>query len=240
MLSAKGPPEFFAIGFLKQLPRTADGNQYAVAMTDKNSKLTQSLSSGKTPSASVANVFFVSWIVPNHIPAYFLTNSEIHFTRKLFTTICTMLGLKHLTANPCHPHGNGQIKSYNRTTFTWLRRHDSENQQDRDKYAQLSKYAYNTQVLKSSNFIFLVLYYLYIGLDTQPCRNQVVWPLTTMLRLIRDGYASTFDGGLQHCRPKPIRICGEGKRSISTTKSRGYSPNRGSLPVSDRLYTNDH
>lgn len=78
------------------LPYTTDGSQNVVFMSERWSKIIQTLLTGTTSSAPVVYVFSETWMVPCGRPGYALTEKRMQFTVLLLTP-CTLLAFKLLT-----------------------------------------------------------------------------------------------------------------------------------------------
>lgn len=122
MFFASNPPKIVTIDILESLLRTDMGNQYAIFMRDRYSKLARAVPTGKKASSYVSDVLFNSWVVPYAIPTSFLVDNLLHFVSKLFETLCTMLTAKHSKTSAYHPQTSGKVKRYNCTIVT-QRRH---------------------------------------------------------------------------------------------------------------------
>lgn len=108
---SKRPLEVIVTNIHGTLPCTANGSQYMDVMTDRYSELMRALPTGKTSSAYAANVFFESWTVTYGIPAYVLLGNEAQFPSRSFATLCTMLGVRHLTTTAFHPQSSEQVET---------------------------------------------------------------------------------------------------------------------------------
>lgn len=164
---ASGLLAFMAIDRFGPSPRTSDGSQYVVILTDRSLTLTQAIPTDKTSFAHVTNVFFDSWIVSYGRHAYVLTDNGVHFTSMLFAALCIMLDVEHSTTALYYHQTNEQIERYNLTLVFQLRQYVAKNQQDWDKYVHRLACAYNMQVHKSMNITHLVLYFHCLHLDPQ-------------------------------------------------------------------------
>ena len=150
LFPANGPLEFVAMDILGPLPKTKQGNQFVVVLTDRYSKLTRAIPTGKTTATTVATIFVDHWVIPYGIPNYVLTDNGPQFVAKFFASVCLALGVKHVTTTAYHPRTNGQTERFNRTIVTRLRHYVGEHQDDWDLYVQLLTYAYNAQVHRST------------------------------------------------------------------------------------------
>lgn len=113
---------YIAINILVQLPRTANGNQYIIFMTDRLSKRSRAMSTGRLSSAHVANVLFDYRIGSHGILVYVLADNKALFSSKLFATLCIMPGVNCLTTTAYQTQTSAPLKEYNDTVVT-RRRH---------------------------------------------------------------------------------------------------------------------
>lgn len=100
---ASGLLEFIVPYILGPLSRTVDGNPDVFIRTDKHSKLTEALPTGKTSFVYVANVLIGFWRVPYVTSAYILAENRVQYTIKLLATLCTVLFVKHLATTAFRP-----------------------------------------------------------------------------------------------------------------------------------------
>lgn len=75
LFPAAEPFGFMAIDILGPLPRTTSDNQHVVIATGRYSKLTRATRWGEIASTHLATVFLYTWIPPNGIPSYVLTDN---------------------------------------------------------------------------------------------------------------------------------------------------------------------
>lgn len=136
LLPTNGPLKFVAIDILGPLPRTRNENQYVIVMTDKYSKLTRAMQTGKTSSSHFGNVSFDSQVVLYFTPVYVQLKHGVKFNSKMFSALGTMLDVKHQTTTAFHPQTNEQVKRYNLTIVKQLRNYVAENQKYLDTYVQ--------------------------------------------------------------------------------------------------------
>lgn len=108
--SAIDPLEFVAMDVLEPLPKTTEGNQHVLLVTDLYYKFTRAMPTSGTTSAHLANLFVNRWVDPFGIPAYLLTDNKPQFEIKFFSSLRGYLGLKHLI-NTAYPlQTNGQVE----------------------------------------------------------------------------------------------------------------------------------
>lgn len=78
----------------------------------------------------VTKLFLESWIIPYSMPPHDPPGDGGQFTRKLFATLCSMLGFKHMTATAYHPQNSGQVERHILMIVIRLRNYDAENHRD--------------------------------------------------------------------------------------------------------------
>lgn len=81
------PIDFVAMDILGPLSKTVQGNQCAVVITDKYSKLTWAIPTSKTSSNHMTNVFLElleQWILVIGIPSYFSWTMDSNLSVFLF------------------------------------------------------------------------------------------------------------------------------------------------------------
>lgn len=103
LFPAVGPPVFVAIDILRLFPRTTSGNQLVIIVTDRYSKHTRAIPTGKITWTRPTITFLDNWILPYGIQGYVLTDSGSQTFGKLFTTLCLFSEVKRLTAAAYNP-----------------------------------------------------------------------------------------------------------------------------------------
>lgn len=234
LFSASGLLGVIAIGFLAQLHHAADGNS-----TSSTWPTDIQISSERCRLAKHSQL-------KNQIYSFILSNFLWHIrlrTNGQWCTVheqavynlCTMLGVKHLTTAAYHYHTNGQAERFTCTIVTRQRSFVAGNQKDWNKYVQPSAYVYDMQMHKSTNTNSLVLYSHGSLLDPLWCWAQIACLQLAMSRQTGDGYASVAGGRLLLCMPKPICICKNVWRSVRTTMTIRYTPNRSLYSIRECL-----
>ena len=152
LFPAAGPLEFVAMDIAGPYPRTRNGNEYVVVLTDRFTKLTRAIPTRTTTASDVASIFIDYWIYSYGVPDYLLTDRGTQFMSKFFELVCSSLGVKHVATSAYRPQTNGQAERYNRTMVSRLRHYICEHQTDWDDYVQPLTYAYNLQVHRTTKF----------------------------------------------------------------------------------------
>ena len=115
LFRASTPLYYRAIYLLGPLIKSENGCTDILVITYRFSKLARvvPLQSNKAPV--VANALLEHWILPYGLPKHVLSDNGPQFVGKVFTTIRTMLRLKHDKTLAYHPQTNGQTERYNET-----------------------------------------------------------------------------------------------------------------------------
>lgn len=148
VLPLSGPLNFAAVDFLGLLLRTTNEIQRVILVTDRYFKLARAILTVKKKAASVANVLFNYWVIPNGVPAHLLPNNGPRFVRKFLAAICAYLEMKQSTTTTYHLQTNGQVESYNKTFVSGLRHYVAEHQIDWSILVRPLTNAYSLQVLR--------------------------------------------------------------------------------------------
>jgi hypothetical protein len=152
LFTASEPLEFVAIDILGPLPKTPNGNQYLLVMSDRFSKLVKTEPLKRITATAVAEAFTVSWVFSYGPPKLLLSDNGTQFNARFFRTCCKTMGIKQHFTTPYHPQTNGQVERFNRTILAQLRAFVGDDQTTWDRYSHAVTYAYNTQVHSSTGF----------------------------------------------------------------------------------------
>lgn len=142
---------------LEPPPRTEISNQFVVTITDRYSKLTRALLTAKITSTQVADIFSYERVMTCGIPGCTFFDNGQQDMSMFFTLLCMYLKMKRLRTTVFHPQTNGQVERYNKTLVSRLRLHVPNDQQNRDIFAQLLTYAYNSLVYRSMDEAYFTL-----------------------------------------------------------------------------------
>lgn len=148
---AAAPLEFIAMDILEPFSKTTQHNEYIHVIRDCYSQSKRAIPTSDTTFTHIGTLFFDYWLVLYRISTYFLADEDVQFTSKFFATLCTLLGVKHLTTTPYHPQTNGQAEIYYKTILTCLRNYIAEHQKDRDIFVMALKDPYTTHVHHCTN-----------------------------------------------------------------------------------------
>ena len=152
LFPAAGPLEFVAIDILGPLPKTSQGHQYLLVISDRFTKLVGTIPLCRITSLIVAQSFSSGWVYIYGPPRVLLSDNGTQFTSKFFKEICDTMSIKQVFTSAYHPQTNGQVERFNRTILAQLRAFVGEDQSTWDLFSPAVTYAYNTQVHSSTGF----------------------------------------------------------------------------------------
>jgi Integrase core domain len=79
---------------LGPLPKSKHGNRFLLVITDRYSKMTQTVPLTAITALSVARAFCEQWVYVYGAPVTLLTENGPQFTAKVFQAVCAELGVK--------------------------------------------------------------------------------------------------------------------------------------------------
>jgi transposase InsO family protein len=121
LFPAKGPLESVAMDILGPLPRTKHGNRFLLVISDRFSKVTNTVPLRTVTALSVVRAFCDHWVYSYGPPLSLLTYNGPQFTAKFFLAVCTELRIKKIFTTAYHPQTNGQVERFSRTIMASLR-----------------------------------------------------------------------------------------------------------------------
>ena len=136
LFRASKPLKYIAIDLLGPLIKREKGCTDILVITDRFSKLARVVPLQSTKAPVVANALLEHWILPYGLPKHVLSDNGPQLVGKVFTTIRTMIRLKHDKTLAYHPQTNGQTERYNQTLVHRLRVFFNEHQRDWDTLIQ--------------------------------------------------------------------------------------------------------
>jgi transposase InsO family protein len=152
LFPSSGPLEFVAIDILGPLPKTNQGHQYLLVISDRFTKLVRTIPLRRITSLMVAQSFSSGWVYIYGPPQVLLSDNGTQFNSRFFKDICGAMGIKQVFTSAYHPQTNGQVERFNRTILAQLRAFVGEDQSTWDLFSPAVTYAYNTQVHSSTGF----------------------------------------------------------------------------------------
>ena len=120
-ISTDFPFELVAMDLL-QLPKTKQGNNYALVMVDHHTKWIAAVPIKNKQSFTITNTFQQLMLpyLPN-IPERILTDNGREFVGPEFEEMLQLNNIKHILSTPYTPSSNGAVERINRTIIQYLR-----------------------------------------------------------------------------------------------------------------------
>jgi transposase InsO family protein len=134
---------------LGPLPRAKHGNRFLLVISDRYSKVTNTVPLRTVIALSVARAFCDHWAYVYGPPVSLLTDNGPQFTAKFFQAVCGELGIQKFFTTAYHSQTNGQVERYNRTILASLRGYIAARQDDWDDFTSAVTFAYNCRVHSS-------------------------------------------------------------------------------------------
>lgn len=109
------------------------------------------ITTAKGTTTTVAMFFLKHWVSIFGIPTKVITGNEPKLTSKMFTPICTWLGVKVIKNIEYHHLASEQIESFNQTVVPTWPHYVADHRKDWDAFVPPLTYAYNAQVYWPKN-----------------------------------------------------------------------------------------
>ena len=152
LFPAKRPGEHVAIDILGPLPRTQNGYQYVLCMTDRYSKMALVQPLTNITALTVARAFCKEWVYHYGQPTFLLSDRGSQFTSEFFGAVCDTLNVRQAFTSAYHPQTNGQVERFNRTLVASLKCYCSEHGRDWDQFIHAIAYGYNCTVHRATGY----------------------------------------------------------------------------------------
>lgn len=146
LFPARAPFEFAAINKLREFLRTSRGNMFLLVITDRFSKLFQTVSLKRTTAKTVAEAIVRHWVLFYRSPFNLLSDNGPQFTTHYSQDVCRILDVKTLFTTTYHPQCNRQVERFDPTILSALPAYTFEHPRTWDVYTDTLTYPYNTQV----------------------------------------------------------------------------------------------
>ena len=133
-----------------QLPRSHDGNQYAVVYMDYLTKWPEVFPVPDQSAATVARLL-VEEIVSRHgVPAEILSDRGRSFLSGLMKEVETLLGFHKVNTTAYHPQTDGLVERFNRTLISMLAKTAERGGRDWDRHLPYVLFAYRASPQSST------------------------------------------------------------------------------------------
>jgi hypothetical protein len=160
------------------------GKHYVLVMTDAFTKYTELAAIKNKEAETVANAFFVRWVLRYSTPFSILSDNGKEFLNKFMKKLCSELNILHKNTSSYHPQTNATAELFNKVMKRYLQSVLDPPFLDWESYLPHLQFCYNTSISKATKFSPSHLLY---GLDS---------PMSTFAL---DKYVDyTTDGAFSH------------------------------------------
>lgn len=108
----EGTLKFICMGIQGLLPKTRQGSQFVVVMTDRYTKQNKSTRTTATKVTTVVYHFLECWVVSYSITSQLLTNNGPQSLLKFFLAVCSTLELYNITTTEYQSQTNNQTELF--------------------------------------------------------------------------------------------------------------------------------
>ena len=142
-----------------QLPRTFDGNQYAVVFVNYLTKWPEVFAVPDQKAETIARLF-VEGIVSRHgVPELLLSDRGPNFLSSLVLRVCELMGTSKINTSGYHPQCDGLVEKFNSTIISMLSKTVEKHGRDWDRNLPYILFAYREAVQDSTKISpFYLLY----------------------------------------------------------------------------------
>ena len=144
-----GPFDCVGVDVL-QLPRTLNGNQYAVVFVDYLTKWPEVFATPDQTAETIANLFVGEIISRHGVPAKLLSDRGTNFLSELMQEICKLMGTKKVNTSSYHPQTDGLVERFNRTLTSMLAKTVEKDERNWDHRLPYVLFAYRTSLQEST------------------------------------------------------------------------------------------
>lgn len=118
-IPVNGPFDRVGVDVL-QLPKTRQGNRYAVVFMDYLTKWPEVYATPDQTAPTIAKLLVEKVISRHGVPHQLLSDRGPSFLSKLILEICSVMGVKKINTSAYHPQTDGLIERFNRTLTDML------------------------------------------------------------------------------------------------------------------------
>jgi hypothetical protein len=149
------PMERIAVDILGELLITKSENRYILVIADYYTKWTESFAMPNMEVRTVANIIVEEVICRLGVPAVIHSDQGRQFESKLFTEMCSLLGITKTRTTPYHPQSDGMVERFNRTLTTMLSNFVDDNHSDWDEQLQYVMMLADLLCMKQLGFLLI-------------------------------------------------------------------------------------
>ena len=131
------PMQKVHLDFLGPLPKTENGNQYILVITDNFSKWVEGIPLPCQEAEVTAHAAVTEFFCRFGCPLELITDQGSNFTSALFKEVCRVLDIHKTRTTAYRPSANGQVERVNRSLLACLRNYVNKTQNDWDLFLPL-------------------------------------------------------------------------------------------------------
>ena len=174
-LPVAGP--FDRVGIdVQRLPRSHQGNQYAVVLMDYVTKWPEVFPVADQSAATIARLLVEEVVSRHGVPTEVLSDRGRAFLSSLMKEVQSLLGFHKINTSAYHPQTDGLVERFNRTLLLMLAKTAEKGGRDWDKHLPYVLFAYWASQQPSTQESPLFLLY---GRDPQLPVESVLSPAKT-------------------------------------------------------------
>jgi len=107
------------------LPTARDGYSYLLTVVDRTTRWPEAFPLRGITATECADTFAAGWIARYGVPHTVTTDKGTQFTGAVWRSLCTSLGIRHVTTTAFHPQSNGLVERFHRQLKEGLRARDA-------------------------------------------------------------------------------------------------------------------
>ena len=186
-IPVNGPFDRVGVDVL-QLPKTRNGNRYAVVFIDYLTKWPEVFATADQTAPTIAGLFVEHVISRHGVPNQLLSDRGPSFLSRLMLEVCSVLGTKKVTTSAYHPQTDGLVERFNRTLTDMLAK-TVELGVEWDERLPYVLFAYRaSEQASTGESPFMLLY----GRDPQLLTELVLFPPVQRSSVDLNTYKSTM------------------------------------------------
>ena len=133
-----------------QLPKSYDGNRYAVVFVDYLTKWPEVFATADQSALTIAKLLVEHVISRHGVPAEVLSDRGASFLSNLMQEVCRLMGIKKVNTTAHHPQTDGLVERYNRTLIDMLAKTVDKSGQNWDTRLPYVLFAYRASKQEST------------------------------------------------------------------------------------------
>ena len=144
LIEAEKPFDMIGIDFVGPLPKTENGNQWLLVITDYATRWVEAFPTRDSKARTVAEILIKQIIARYGAPKKLLSDRGRNFLADLIYQVCELYRTKKINTTAYHPQTNGLTEKFNGTLCQMLSSYMNEKQTDWDEYIEVCLFAYRT------------------------------------------------------------------------------------------------